>query len=63
MNVALTPLRCQVERLFGLMKRSYGYRRVRYRGLARNRAQLLLAQLLLMCMAINLRRADRLLRG
>jgi IS5 family transposase len=58
MNVALTPIRCQVERLFGLMKRSYGYRRVRYRGLARNRAQLLL-----MCMAINLRRADRLLAG
>jgi len=56
MNVALTPIRCQVERLFGLMKRSYGYRRVRYRGLDRNRAQLLL-----MCMAINLRRADRLL--
>jgi IS5 family transposase len=58
MNVALTPIRCQVERLFGLMKRSYGYRRVRYRGLARNRAQLLL-----MCMAINLRRAERLLCG
>jgi IS5 family transposase len=38
MNVALTPIRCQVERLFALMKRSYGYRRVRYRGLARNRA-------------------------
>jgi IS5 family transposase len=58
MNVALTPIRCQVERLFGLMKRSYGYTRVRYRGLARNRAQLLL-----MCMAINLRRADRLIAG
>jgi IS5 family transposase len=56
MNVALTPIRCQVERLFGLMKRCYGYRRFRYRGLDRNRAQLLL-----MCMAINLRRADRLL--
>jgi transposase, IS5 family len=56
MNVALTPIRCQVERLFGLMKRSYGYRRVRYRGLQRNRAQLLF-----MCMAINLRRADRLI--
>jgi IS5 family transposase len=58
MNVALTPIRCQVERLFGLMKRSYGYRRVRYRGLDRNRAQLPL-----MCMAINLRRADRLIAG
>jgi IS5 family transposase len=42
----------------GLMKRSYGYRRVRYRGLDRNRAQVLL-----MCMAINLRRADRLIAG
>jgi hypothetical protein len=39
-------------------ERSYGYRRVRYRGLNRNRAQLLL-----MCMAINLRRADRRLAG
>ena len=38
MNVALTLIRCQVERLFGLMKRSYGYTRVRYRGLPRNRA-------------------------
>lgn len=56
MNVALTPIRCQVERMFGLMKRSYGYRRVRYRSLQRNRAQLLL-----MCMAINPRRADHLL--
>lgn len=55
MTIALTPIRAQVERLFGLMKRSYGYRRVRYHGLARNRAQLLL-----MGMATNLRRADRL---
>lgn len=58
MNIALTPISCQVERLIGLMKRSYGYTRVRYRSFARNRAQLLL-----MCMAINLRRADRLLAG
>jgi hypothetical protein len=33
-----------------LMKQSYGCRRVRYRGLDRNRAQLFLV-----CMAINLR--------
>jgi IS5 family transposase len=52
MNVALTPIRCQVERLFGLMKRSYGYRRVRYLGLNRNRSHLYL-----ICAAINLRRA------
>ena len=34
------------------MKQWYGYRRVRYRGLARNALQLHL-----MCIAINLRRA------
>jgi IS5 family transposase len=34
------------------------YRRIRCRGLDRNRAQLLL-----MCMAINLRRADQLIAG
>jgi IS5 family transposase len=52
MNVALTPVRCQVERLFGLMKRSYGYRRIRYHGLMRNSSHLHL-----LCTAINLRRA------
>ena len=34
------------------MKRAYGYRRVRYLGLARNEVQLQF-----MCAAINLRRA------
>jgi transposase, IS5 family len=57
-NVVLTPIRCQVERLFGPMKRSYSCRRVHYQGLQRNHAQLLL-----MGMAINPRRADRLLAG
>ncbi len=52
MNIALAPIRCQVERLFGLMKRFYGYRRVRYLGLERNGSHLYL-----MCAAINLRRA------
>jgi IS5 family transposase len=55
LNVALAPIRGQVERVFGLMKRSYGYRRVRYRGLVRNRCHLAL-----LCAAINLRRALRL---
>jgi len=32
MNVALTPIRCQVEQLSGLVKRAYGYRRVRTLG-------------------------------
>lgn len=52
LNKAIAPIRAGVERLFGTMKRSYGYRRVRYLGLARNHAQLQL-----LCAAINLRRA------
>ncbi|HEX2526044.1 MAG TPA: transposase [Geminicoccus sp.] len=54
MNVAITPLRSQIEKLFGTMKRRYLYRRVRYRSLVRNRCQLWL-----LCMAMNLRRADQ----
>ena len=41
-----------VERTFAWMKRWYGYRWVRYRGLARNALQLQL-----ICIALNLRRA------
>jgi IS5 family transposase len=52
MNKAMAPIRAGVERLFGTMKRTYGYRRVRYLGLERNDAQLQL-----LCAAINLRRA------
>ena len=55
MNVAITPLRGQTLKLFGTMKRRYLYQRVRYRGLVRNRCQLWL-----LCMAMNLRRADQL---
>lgn len=55
-NRLIAPIRANVERLFGTMKRSYGYRRVRYRGLAKNRAHLYL-----LCIAINLRRAEKLL--
>lgn len=55
MNAALAPIRSQVERAFGTLKRSYGWRRVRYRGLARNGAHLHL-----LCTAMNLRRAERL---
>jgi len=51
-NQALSKVRYQVERVFAVMKRGYQYRRVRYRGLVRNRTQLLI-----MCIAINLRRA------
>jgi IS5 family transposase len=51
-NSSLSPIRSAVERSFAAMKQWYGYRRVRYRGLARNALQLNL-----MCIAINLRRA------
>jgi IS5 family transposase len=51
-NASLSPIRSAVERSFAAMKQWYGYRRVRYRGLARN-----VLQLHLMCIAINLRRA------
>ncbi len=54
-NKLISPIRANVERLFGLMKRSYGYRRVRYRGLKRNQSHLHL-----LCIAINLRRAEKL---
>jgi transposase, IS5 family len=51
-NKAVAPIRAGVERLFATMKRTYGYRQVRYLGLARNDAQLQL-----LCTTINLRRA------
>ena len=52
-NKRIAPIRSAVERVFGTLKRSYGYGRVRYRGLARNRVELLFK-----VMAYNLRRAD-----
>lgn len=51
-NARLSPIRSAVERSFAAMKQWYGYRRVRYRGLARNALQLHL-----ICIAMNLRRA------
>ena len=51
-NKLIIPIRAAVEHLFGVMKRSYGYRRVRYFSLARNALQLEL-----ICLAMNLRRA------
>ena len=45
-------MRAGVERVFGTMKRAYGHRRARYRGLARNGVHLQA-----LCAAINLRRA------
>ncbi|MDI3308989.1 MAG: transposase [Acetobacteraceae bacterium] len=55
MNLALAPIRGQVEPAFGTLKRRYGWRRVRYRGLVRSGAHLQLP-----CIALNIRRAERL---
>jgi IS5 family transposase len=52
-NRLIIPLRASVEKLFGTMKRSYGYDRMRYRGLARNASHLQL-----LCIAMNMRRAE-----
>lgn len=49
-NQALSKLRSQVERVFGVMKRGYHYQRVRYRGLVRKRTQAVPLRI-----AINLR--------
>jgi IS5 family transposase len=54
-NQVLAKTRFAVERTFAVMKRWYGFRRVRYRGLARNGLQLYL-----LCIALNLRRALKL---
>jgi transposase, IS5 family len=51
-NQAVAPVRAGVERLFGTMRRTYGYRRVRYLGLARNDVRLRAT-----CAATVLRRA------
>ena len=55
-NQLIERRRAAVERVFGTLKQHYGYRRVRYCGLARNALELLFK-----CMAYNLRRADALL--
>jgi IS5 family transposase len=51
-NRAIAPLRRPIERIFGVLKRWYGYGRVRYRSLVRNALQLQL-----LAVALNLRRA------
>ena len=54
-NALIGPRRAPVEHVFGTLKRSYGYRTVRYLGLARNAVELWFK-----CLAYNLRRAARL---
>ena len=50
-NAAIRPVRALVEKVFGTLKRSYGYWRVRYRGLERNAVEMWLKLL-----AYNLRK-------
>jgi IS5 family transposase len=51
-NRAIGSIRAPVERTFALLKRWYGYGRVRYRSLVKNALHLQL-----LCIALNLRRA------
>jgi len=55
-HALIEQTRRPVEHVFGTLKRSYGYRRVRYVGLAKNTTEAWFKLL-----AYNLRRADRLL--
>lgn len=55
-NRLIAPIRAAVERVFGTLKRCYGYVRVRYFSLAANATQLRL-----LAIAYNLRRAHALL--
>jgi transposase, IS5 family len=51
-NILIAPIRAGVERIFGTLKRCYGYARVRYFSLTAN-----LTQLRLLATAYNIRRA------
>ena len=55
-NALISRVRAPVEQVFGTLKRTYGYRRVRYAGRERNATELWLK-----LVAYNLRRAERLL--
>ena len=54
-NELITPRRALVEKVFGTLKRSYGYSRVRYRSLRRNAVEMWFK-----LMAYNLRRMTKL---
>ena len=51
-NALIGPIRKQVEKVLGTLKRSYGYSRVRYKGLQRNAVEMWFK-----VMTCNLRRA------
>ena len=54
-NELISPRRALVEKVFGTLKRSYGYSRVRYRNLGRNAVEMWFK-----LMAYNLRKAAKL---
>ena len=54
-NELITPRRALVEKVFGTLKRSYGYSRVRYRSLGRNAVEMWFK-----LMAYNLRKTTKL---
>ena len=54
-NELITPQRALIEKIFGTLKRSYGYSRVRYRSLRRNAVEMWFK-----LMAYTLRRATKL---
>jgi transposase, IS5 family len=56
-NRMIAAIRARVETIFAILKRHYGYVRVRYRGLVKNQSHLHL-----LCIALNLRRAAVLTR-
>ena len=57
-NELIDLVRRSVEKVFGTLKRSCGYSRVRYRGLERNGLEMWFK-----LMAYNLRRAERIVWG
>lgn len=54
-NRLINPIRAQVEKVFGTLKRCYGYTQVRYMSHGANHVQMMF-----LCMSYNLRRAERL---
>jgi IS5 family transposase len=57
-NELISPVRSAVEKVFGTLKRSYRYHRVRYQGLEWNAIEMWFK-----VMAYNLRRSDRIAFG
>lgn len=55
LNRIIPKHRAAVERIFGTLKRSYGWRRVRYKGKQKNHAWFML-----LCMGINMKKMVRL---